>query len=204
MNYEILEDCSPYFIRYKHTGSDKIIAWCKEYKTRYIDNKNKIKFMHIKFPTELGSMFLDNIYGSKELELIKQRVSMFVTQSNFYYRPHRDGLAVKVGINYNVDIRDDLCVTSWYDNNVFAGRPIDTLGGVSREIGDYNRALEKDTIKPIKSMVAKQGEVILFNTDYYHDVDNLSSPNERTVLTLRSALFDKLDFFEARKRLFNF
>lgn len=206
MNYEIIEDCSPYFIRYKHTGSDKIINWCKEYKARYIDTKaHKLKFMHIKFPKELGTMFLNNIYGSKELELMEQRVSMFITQPNFYYRPHRDGLAIKTGINYHVDIRDDLCVTSWYNNEDFAGRPIDNLANnSSREIADYNRNLEKDIIKPAKSMIAKQGEVVLFNTDYYHDVDNLNSPNERTILTLRSSLFEKLDFFDARMKLFNF
>jgi hypothetical protein len=110
-----------------------------------------------------------------------------------------------MGINYNVDIIDDKCVTSWYDNNVFAGRPIDNLpSNTSREIADYNRRLEKDIIKPAKSMTAKQGEVILFNTDFFHDVDNTNSSNERTILTLRSTKFEQINFFQARKVLFGY
>ena len=65
-------------------------------------------------------------------------------------------------------------------------------------------AIEKDIIKPAKSMIAKQGEVVLFNTDIFHDVDNTDSKNERTILTLRSTLFEKLDFFQAREILFGY
>jgi len=53
-------------------------------------------------------------------------------------------------------------------------------------------------------MIAKQGEVVLFNTDIFHDVDNTDSKNERTILTLRSTLFEKLDFFQAREILFGY
>lgn len=205
MKFEIIEDCSPYYIRYTHDFAEEIFQQCADYKKQYIDTlSNKNKFMHIKLPIDLGSLILDKVYKAAELQLIKQRVSLFVTQSNHYYRPHRDGLAVKVGINYHIDIKDDLCVTSWYDNKLFEGRPIDTLGGVSREIKDYNREVEKSIIMPSKSMTAKQNEVVLFNTDYFHDVDNTASPNERTILTLRSSLYEKIDFFDARQILFNY
>lgn len=206
MNFEILEDCSPYFIRYTHTGSDKVIAICKEQKSLMVDSLlKKQKFIHCRLPEPTGIDILSNVYGAKELNLATKRVSLFVTQSNHYYRPHRDGLAVPVGVNYNVNIEDNKCVTSWYDNSVFAGRPIDNLASnTSREIADYNRQLEKDIVKPVKSMIAKQGETILFNTDIFHDVDNTNSKNERTILTLRSTLFEKLDFLQARKILFGY
>jgi hypothetical protein len=206
MKFEILEDCSPYFIRYTHTGSDEVIAMCKEQKSLDIDSlSRKLKFINYRLPEPKGIEILNKVYGAKELSLISKRVSLFVTQPQYYYRPHRDGLAVPMGINYNVDIIDDKCVTSWYDNNAFIGRPIDNLpSNTSREIADYNRRLEKDTIKPVKSMTAKQGEVILFNTDLFHDVDNTNSPNERTILTLRSSLFEKLNFLQARKILFGY
>lgn len=205
MEYEIIEDCSPFFIRYKHTGSDKVIEMCKEQKKLHSDIiVNKRPFMHIRLPEPTGISILDHVYKAQEFEFLTQRVSLFVTQPGYYYRPHRDGLAIKMGINYNVDIKDDKCVTSWYDNKSFEGRPIDFLNGKSREIADYNRDLEKSKILPIKSMVAQQGEVVLFNTDLYHDFDNSYSANERTILTVRSKLFEKMDFFTARQILFNF
>jgi hypothetical protein len=205
MKFKIIEDCSPYYIRYTHDNFEDIIQLCTDYKKQYVDAlTTKSKFMHLKLPVDLGSFILDKVYKAIELQLFKQRVSLFVTQSNHYYRPHRDGLAIKMGINYHIDIKDDLCVTSWYDNKLFEGRPIDTLGGVSREIGDYNREVEKEIIKPSKSMTAKQNEVVLFNTDYFHDVDNTASPNERTILTLRSSLYEKIDFFDARQILFGY
>lgn len=205
MSFEIIEDCSPYFIRYRHTGCDKVIELAKEYKQKFIDTMSyQKKFLHSKMPVEMGTALLEHVYKAKELELTNTRVSLFVTQPDVYYRPHRDGLSLAAGINYNINMKDDLCVTSWYNNEDFTGRPIDNLGGVSREIGDYNRQLEKDLIKPAKSMIAKTGDVVLFNTDIYHDVDNSQSPNERTLLTLRSNLFEKLDFFRAREILFGY
>jgi ectoine hydroxylase-related dioxygenase (phytanoyl-CoA dioxygenase family) len=121
-----------------------------------------------------------------------------------------------MGINYCVDISDNKCVTSWYDDETFANRQISNFpksnlipDGVapvknSREIADYDRELEKDITKPVKSMIAKQGEVVLFNTDIWHDVDNTTSSNERTMLTLRSALFERLNFNQARQLLFGY
>lgn len=205
MKFEIIEDCSPYYIRYTHTGSDEVIAMCKQQKLLEIDSLTlKRKFIHKRLLEENGLQILSKVYKSIELSLSTSRVSLFVTQPNHYYRPHRDGLAIKMGINYHVSIADDCCVTSWYDNESFAGRPIDNLpSNTSREIADYNRSVEKNTIKPVKSMIAKEGEVVLFNTDLYHDVDN-ASPNERTILTLRSTLFEKIDFFQARKILFGY
>ena len=206
MQFEIIEDCSPYFIRYKHTGSDEVIAMCKEKKSSYVDLlPRKLKFINYRLPELVGTEILNNVYGAKELSLNTKRVSLFVTNPQQYYRQHRDGLAVPMGINYTVDIADDKCVTSWYDTNAFIGRPIDNLpSNSSREIADYNRRLEKDTVRPVKSMTAKQGEVILFNTDLFHEVDNTNSPNERTILTLRSTLFEKLNFLQARKILFGY
>jgi hypothetical protein len=206
MKFEIIEDCSPYFIRYTHTGSDEVIEMCKEQKRLIIDVlPSKNKFIHSRLPVPIGIQILDKVYKAKELSIADQRVSLFVTQPNHYYRPHRDGLAVPMGINYHVNIADDKCVTSWYDFSQFAGRPIDNLPTKSsREIADYNRLAEKDIIRPVKSMIAKQGEVVLFNTDMWHDVDNTNSSNERTILTLRSTQFEKINFFQARKVLFGY
>lgn len=206
MKYVIIEDCSPFYIRYVHEGSDDIIDICKTEKSNTFDQfVMKKKFKKFDMSLEVGSIILQKVYKSSELRLNPTRVSLFITQPGYYYRPHRDGLAVPMGINYNVDIRDDECVTSWYDNQDFAGRPIDNLpSNTSREIADYNREIDKHIIKPKKSMTARQSEVLLFNTDLFHDVDNTTSKNERTILTLRSLFYQRLNFFDARKILFGY
>jgi len=206
---ELIEDCSPYFIRYRHTDSDKIIDLSKKFKVNQVDGKYTNKFVHHRLPLDDAEQILNYIPYVDQFSFLKTRVSLFVTQPRFYYRPHKDGLSCKMGINYIVDVKDNKCVTSWYDDEQFAGRPIDTLEAApigkarSREIGDYNRSLEWDKIVPVKSMVAKQNDVILFNVDLFHDVNNYRSPNERTILTLRSTN-DNIDFFAARKILFNY
>jgi hypothetical protein len=162
-------------------------------------------FLHFKLPLALGLEILTTVPGHAELEYIDKRVSLFVTQPKVYYRPHRDGLGLKMGINYIVDVKDDKCITSWYSLEEFEGRPIDNLvNNNSREIADFNWKAEYTKHTPLKSVTAKQGEVMLFNTDLYHDVNNVFSKNERTILTLRSSLHIQPSFMDARKVIFGY
>lgn len=203
---EIIEDCSPYFIRFRHTGSAEIIDICRKYKEEHIDTMDQItRFYHHKLPLNDGLDILNRVPHNDVFQFVDTRVSLFVFQPGIYYRPHKDGLDCKFGINYIVDVRDDKCFTSWYDDEQFAGRPIDTFEGGktrSREIADYNRSQEWNKILPVKKMIARQDEVILFNTDIFHDVNNFNSKNERTILTLRTAI--QMDFAGARKVLFGY
>jgi hypothetical protein len=61
---------------------------------------------------------------------------------------------------------------------------------------------KSDSVIPLKSMVAIQGECILFNTDIYHDWDNTQSNNERIVLTLRLENPGLMYFDDVKKILF--
>jgi hypothetical protein len=203
---EIIEDCSPYFIRYKHTNSDSIIDLCRKFKAEQIDSitEPKKRFLHHRLPADDGLKILEYVPANDIFQFNVNRVSLFVTQPGFYYRPHKDGLDCRFGINYIVDVRDNLCQTSWYDDEQFEGRPITDLDGPtrSREIADYNRRQDRLKIFPVKSMVAKENEVMLFNVDIYHDVNNVSSKNERTILTLRTG--KQIKFEDARKILFGY
>lgn len=60
MKFEIIEDCSPYFIRYTHTGSDEVITMCEEQKKLLIDPlPYKGKFIHSRLPEPIGIEILD-------------------------------------------------------------------------------------------------------------------------------------------------
>lgn len=208
INFTVLEDSSPYYIRYKHSLSDSIIDRCRQVKKKYIDSPDSIdrrKFKHIVFPNPLANEILGLVYKSHELNLNLERISLFITQAGHYYKPHKDGLAARFGINYTVDISDDLCQTSWYADDLLEDR-VNTdfyKNFKSREIIDFDYAKEKSSLKALKTTVFEVDEVVLFNTDIFHDVDNTRSQNERTILTLRES-YGRIDFFGARKILFGY
>ena len=68
----------------------------------------------------------------------------------------------------------------------------------TREVQDYKYG----DVTPIKSMVAVQGECMLFNVNMYHDWFNASS-NRRTVLTLRPIEESVISFDDAANYLFD-
>ena len=189
-----MEDCSPYYIRFTHDGIDKVINDC----LKFIEgNVFPNKFTHHIFLDHQAKQILSNTCMTNLFDFNKRRVSLFVTQPGFYYRPHKDGPDHRFSINYTVKILDDKCVTSWYSDEELKNYPIDNLGGWSREANGFI----KDTHTPLKSMIAQQGEVILFNTDIFHDFDN-NSLNDRIVLTLRVVNPGAMYFDDAKNILF--
>jgi hypothetical protein len=137
------------------------------------------------------------------IKLIKNRISLFISKPGLYYRAHKDGMNNKFSINYVSRVLDDKCITNWYSDEDLKEYAIDNLRtNTSRECDGF----VKENHTPLKSMIAKQGECILFNTEIFHDWDNTGSNNERVVLTLRiiPELKPHTYFEDARKMLFNY
>lgn len=177
--FSIIEDSSPFYIRFTHPGIDELVKKCREY-----SDPNLKYFSHYKYPEEQALEILSLTPLSKLIPFETARVSLFVSAPGIYYRAHKDGLADRFSINYPITILDDKCVTSWYSDSDLKNYQIDTLGGNSRECINFDRT--KHT--PVKTMIAKPGECILFNTDHFHDWNNTASLNIRTILTLRIKL----------------
>ena len=195
--YTIIEDCSPYYIRFTHDGLDKIINICKQ----GMDGVDLEKtFTHYKFPPAVRQEILAITPLSQSLDLQQNRASMFVTKGGKYYRAHKDGCDNRISLNYTVEILDDTCVTSWYSDNDLAEYKMVGLGyeNASREA----KGFDKNKHTPVKSMIAQPNECILFNTDIWHDFDNSQSTNRRMVLTLRVENYNTFYFNDARKALF--
>ena len=151
--YTIIEDCSPYYIRFTHDGLDKIIDICKQ----GMDGIELTQtFTHYKFPQEIRQTILTATPLSQSLDLNLSRASMFVTKGGRYYRAHKDGLANRISLNYTVEILDDTCVTSWYSDDELAKYPLEGLDWkvASREAKDF----DKNKHTPLKSMTAKPNE----------------------------------------------
>jgi hypothetical protein len=205
--YTIIEDCSPYYIRFTYSGIGTIVEQFSDEHYNYQDILDNSKhrgaggdFVHHKLSPENGTKLLEQVPMNSLIPMNHERVSLFVSRQGCIYRPHKDGLSVRCGINYNVKILDDKCVTGWYDDQELSIYPIDTLNGRSREAAGFVRSQHK----PIKTMVAKQSECVLFNTDIYHDWNNGNSNNIRVLLTLRFRQADKIYFSDARRILFGY
>ena len=196
LNYTIIEDCSPYYIRFTHENILNVIdSVLKESEGKYFTKG----FTHLRFNSQETESILENCPLFNDLNLNRDRVSLFITQPGYYYRAHKDGMSTRYSINYTVKILDDACVTSWYDEEDLKEYKIDNLPRKnSRECIEFN----KNNHVPLKSITAVQGECILFNTDIFHDFDNSKSKNERMVLTLRDINFSDVYFDDVKRILF--
>jgi hypothetical protein len=194
--FTILEDASPFYIRFTFEGIENLVSACKNY-LNFIEFSDD-PFIHFKAPPEIGNSFLKKL-PFDDLDLNGSRASFFITRPGYYYRAHKDGLDHRFSLNLTVEINDSLCVTSWYDDKELSIYPIDTLQGMSRECLNF----KKENHNPVKSMTAKQGEFILFNTEIWHDFDNSNSNNRRIVLTLRHTDPKNWYFEDVKKILFN-
>ena len=197
--YTIIEDCSPYYIRFTHNGLNDVIDFCNQ---RIPDlSSRKETFIHHKLSIEDANTLLSIVpmHSSGELNLRNERASLFITAGKRYYRAHKDGLIDRVSINYTVKILDDKCVTSWYGDDDLKQYTIDNLKNkTSRECDGF----VKENHIPLKSMTALPNECILFNTDIFHDFDNSQSDNNRVVLTLRCRNPGVMYFDDVKRILF--
>jgi hypothetical protein len=194
--YKIIENESPYFIRFTHSNIENIVKECKEILK---NNRYTQGFTHHRLNPFDSARILNMVPMTRSLNFIKNRVSLFVTQPGYYYRAHKDGLNCRISLNYTVSILDNECVTSWYSDEDLKIYPIDTLSNnSSREAHGF----DKSKHSPLKTKTFTEGECILFNTDIFHDFDNSSSNNYRAVLTLRLENQENFYFDDVKKILF--
>jgi len=201
MKYTIIEDCSPYYIRFTHNGINEFINysldmfnqqdWSKSYSVKHPG------FSHCKLDLKEGEDLLSKTPISSKITLTPNRVSFFNSKPGLDYCAHKDGINHRFSINYTVKVLDDKCITRWYSDDDCKNYSIDTLNGSSRECIDF----DKTKHVPLKTMIAKSGECILFNTDIWHSWDNTQSVNDRIILTFRALNPENVYFEDVRKIL---
>lgn len=208
MDISIIEDASPYYVRFQHPGISDIIDCCLRSLLDLEDifasraNPEHAGFAHVRLDRAQGRRILGMTPVARRLPLREDRVSLFITQPGYYYRAHKDGLATRISINYPIMVQDRQCQTRWYADQDLAHYAINNLSQqISRECQDFDPAAHE----PLCEMTAGLGEGILFNTDIFHDFDNSLSDHYRVVLTLRldSPLRESLYFDHARDLIFS-
>lgn len=197
--YEIIEDASPFYIRFRFTGLDKVISYALSVSIfDIIDAKN---YIHKTYRSEDSSQIIDMLPMSKIFNFRKHRVANFLTHPKKCSSIHKDGRADRVSFNIPLIILDDECITSWYNDETFSERAL--YGMPYSRIIYFNKEGYSE-IKKAKELVVKPNEMILFNTDIFHSWENNNSTNMREVLTLRLEDTEGLMYFdEVKTKLFD-
>jgi hypothetical protein len=198
--FEIIEDCSPYYIRFRHTGIEEFIKLAKEkLQTVSFDNPEAPVFIR-KLANESGMELLNLLPYKDAFKFQEQRVAYIVSTPRSRNHIHIDGASLS--FNYGIDIPDQHCVTRWYDlktvETTYISRPNLPFDRRSVSADQF----PKNPIPWLKSFTQQEGECVLFNSDIYHDVDNSKSDKHRTILTFRLTPPGEIRFGDAKRILF--
>ena len=159
---------------------------------------NSAEFKNLRLSTELSREISKKTLIPIITALKMERVFFFHTPPGHDHPAHKDGNFYKFGINFTLKVLDDKCITSWYDDS------IESLYKVKGTVAEPRTLVgfDKNNHVPIKTMVAKPNECILFNTDIYHAWDNSNSTNERVILALRCEDPHRIYFDDIKRILF--
>ena len=190
--YKIIEDASPYYIRYTFDGLEEIISYVRSCEGLYNYDRGDAGYSHLNFNEDIAEKIIAMLPMSTQFNFIKQRVAIFSTPPNGASGIHKDGSNCRISFNIPIEVSDELCTTRWFSDETMSEFPLFGLP-YSRNVLSFNHSKFRKLV-PIKEMIAKPNEAIFFNTDIFHCWDNVDSNNTRKVLTLRMHNPDDLKF----------
>jgi hypothetical protein len=200
MNYTIIEDCSPYYIRFAWNGIEDIIVLVAS--LGIVDTSIRFSnsiITHYNFNVDKANQIINNLPMKSDFDISVNRVGLFVTTPGAKSTTHKDGTDHRFSINLPIEILDNNCVTSWYNDEEVSEFKVSVVHS------GYRRMLESMDLTskvPSKTMIARPNECVLFNTDIYHNWDNTQSINQRSMLTFRIKNPGEMYFDDAKKILF--
>ena len=111
MVYTIIEDCSPYYIRFKYDGLDELISFIANQPIKQEDILNCIRdgnnYQHYNYNAEVSQQILDKLPMSKDIDFNVKRVAVFTTPPGGKCFAHKDGTAHRVSFNIPIQILDN-------------------------------------------------------------------------------------------------
>lgn len=202
MIYNIIENCSPYYIRFTFNGLSDIIDYVKvQNRELTMYNRQCSGYMHINY-TQLTAINIINMLPmSKLIKFKEDRVALFSTPPGGGCGIHKDGLNHRASLNISISVEDDNCITNWYNDDQFQNISLSDDNIYSRNI--YKDFSKMRKFIPIKTMIARPNEMTLFNTEIYHSWDNTESKCTRDILTLRANDVSNVYYDDIKSILFN-
>jgi len=195
--YTIIEDCSPYYIRFTFNGLEDVIKYAN---AQVAANVKQYKgYSHDTLSCESSNTIISMLPISTEINLNVNRVAVFTTVPGGGCGIHKDATNHRMSLNIPLEVLDDQCITNWYTDEELKGMVLVGDTNYSRNV--YLDYTTMNKFIPIKTMTAQPNEMLLFNTDIYHSWDNTDSSNRRKILTLRPTYPESVFFDDIRKIL---
>lgn len=196
-NLTVIEDCSPYYVRFRFDQLEKIISLIKSEECNSVI-KFQGAYTHKDFSEDVTEKIISYLPGRFKFDFLTSGI--FETAPGGGSGIHKDGKDNRISFNIPILVRDNKCITYWYQDT----EQFDHL----KNIGDvlYTRNIYKDhrTLDKFvhsKSMVAQENEMILFNTDIFHAWKNYSPTHIRKMFVMRIKDRTSIYFNDAKKIL---
>lgn len=203
MQYTIIEDASPYYVRFTFEGlSDAIeeIRSIPKPPEKPGGGQLQREYTQYIFDEETGKHIVEKLGLWDKIAIKTDRVLIVETPPGGGCGIHKDGAASKTGINIPLLIIDHSCITSWYKEEEFPDQE-HVYGAYSRNaFGDFY--IMNDVYTAIRTLKVIPNEMILMNTDLWHSWDNTKSENFRSLLTLKIDQHNDLTFDQVKELLF--
>jgi hypothetical protein len=197
MKYTIIEDCSPYYIRFTFDGLQDIIKFASSQSTELI--RQLPGYRHEHYNLEEANTIISMLPMSPSIKFKNSRVALFNTPPGGGCGIHKDGSDAKVSLNIPIEILNDKCLTHWYTDDTLKDLPLNLVRGYSRNVWPDWKSTSQ--FSPVKTMTAVPNEMILFNTEIYHCWNNQHSTKTRKIITLRT-VDTSITFEDMRKLMF--
>jgi hypothetical protein len=157
-----------------------------------------IGYSHLDFHEDISLQIMNMLPMSNLVPFNKERLAIFETPPGGGCGIHKDGMWSLTSFNIILEAHDDLCETTFYSDNDITGTPT----GMPYVRNIFPNYTKLDTFKPIKRMVGKEGEMILFNPNIWHAWQNIKSPHRRRAVTMRLIDPGTVTFEDMKKKLF--
>lgn len=198
--YKILEDNSPYFIKFYLNGIDNVVSECQHILNNIPRTGN---FQHHKLDIETGIKVIKMLPFSMHFPINLYRLSLFITPPKYQHYAHIDGDDNTISLNLGIKIQNNLCKTNWYDKDVIY-KNYKTISNLPYDFLRTESVIDNKKNLAASTATLGQNEFILHNSTIFHDWDNSQSDQERIVLTVRpSKKIDPVSFDQAKILMFD-
>ena len=190
MFYKIIEDCSPYYVKFTYDGIQNLIDFVNTLPIEFDKIQDVSSYKQYYFPFDDAQEIVNRLPLSTKFRFKRRWAPLMIMPPGKFTSPHKDSPGELCSFNFPIKIADDKCVVSWYSDEEFTDfnltyiKSYTNTGRIfSRKIlpEEYNNKLRS----PSKQLILGTDECVLFNTNIFHSIDNTESTNNRIILTLR-------------------
>lgn len=200
MKYKVIEDCSPFFIRFTWENIESLIDWLRNQQFNGV-TKRYYDYEHINLNEPTATEILNQLPMANVFDFMRSRVAIFDTPPGGGCGIHKDGPCIRMGINIPIHVSDNMCQTSWYLDDQFIDAPVAGNSMYSRNVFPNYKDMKK--FNAAKTVTFSPNEAVLFNTEIFHAWTNEGSSNNRSILTLRVNNPGNVYFEDAKNLLFH-